>query len=256
MCSTAIFPSKKVQTISTAPVLAGAAYTNGYEFASGSGYEFPAYAFRTPPELIAASQEPGIDAQQPVLYPIVIVGAGLVGLTLACSLARLGVRAVLLDEDNTVGVKGAASRGICYTQQSLEIFQRLGIYDRIAAKGVQWEVGRTFAGADEVHAFDLSKQGGFGLSQQPPFINIQQFYVEGFLVERIARSDRIDLRWLSRVTQFEQRSDHAVLTVQTPTGNYTLKASHVVDATGSASPFHAWCGVGMDVDLSPPSSPP
>jgi hypothetical protein len=50
------------------------------------------------------------------------------GLTLACSLAQLGVKAVLLDEDNTVGVKGASSRGICYTQKSLEIFDKLGIY--------------------------------------------------------------------------------------------------------------------------------
>jgi 3-(3-hydroxy-phenyl)propionate hydroxylase len=92
---------------------------------------------------------------------------------------------VVLDEDDTVGVKGAASRGICYTQKSLEIFERLGIYERIAAKGIQWSVGRTFAGQDEIYAFDLRQQSSFQLSAQPPFINIQQFYIEGFLVERI-----------------------------------------------------------------------
>jgi 3-(3-hydroxy-phenyl)propionate hydroxylase len=73
------------------------------------------------------------------------------------------VPAVLLDEDNTVGVKGAASRGICYTQKSLEIFHRIGIYERIAAKGIQWSVGRTFAGQDEVYAFDLKQQSQFRL---------------------------------------------------------------------------------------------
>jgi len=116
---------------------ADTAYTNGYEFTAGSGYQLPEYTFVAPPEI--ASGQIGHE-------PIVIVGGGITGLTLACALARLGVRAVLLDEDNTVGVKGASSRGICYTQKSLEIFDRLGIYPRIAAKGIQWSVGRTFAG--------------------------------------------------------------------------------------------------------------
>ena len=109
---------------------------------------------------------------------------------------------MLLDEDNTVGVKGASSRGICYTQKSLEIFERLGIYDRIAAKGIQWSVGRTFAGKDEVYSFDLRQQSAFNLSTQPPFINIQQFYIEGYLVERIYELGNVELRWKNRVTAF------------------------------------------------------
>lgn len=211
-----------------------AAYTNGYEFAQGSAYELPRYPF-VAPEVLRNGQ-----VQR---APIVIVGAGISGLTLACALAKLGVPAVLLDEDDTVGVRGAASRGICYTQKSLEIFHRLGLYERIAARGVQWSVGRTFAGNDEVYAFDLRQQDAFGLSSQPPFINIQQFYIEGFLVERIAELGQIDLRWKSRVVGFSQHDGYATLEVDTPAGRYTLQADHVVDATGSASPFHAWCGV-------------
>jgi len=61
----------------------------------------------------------------------------------------------------------------------------LGIYETINDKGIQWSVGRTFAGHDEVFAFDLRQQSHFNLSEQPPFINIQQFYIEGYLVERI-----------------------------------------------------------------------
>jgi 3-(3-hydroxy-phenyl)propionate hydroxylase len=150
---------------------------------------------------------------------------------------------VLLDEDNTVGVKGASSRGICYTQKSLEIFDRLGIYSRIAAKGIQWSVGRTFAGQHEVYSFDLRRQGNFSLSTQPPFINIQQFYIEGFLVERIQQLGRTDLRWNNRLSGFEQDGQGATLTVQTPAGSYRLRASHVIDATGSASPLRRWLAV-------------
>ena len=204
-------------------------------------YELPEYAFVAPAD---------INSKAIQTYPVVIVGAGLSGLTLACKLAHLGVSAVVLDEDNTVGVKGASSRGICYTQQSLEIFARLGIYERIAAKGVAWQVGRTFAGEDEVFSFDLRERSQFSASSQPPFINIQQFYIEMFLVDRILELNKkiplIDLRWKNRVTGFSQDKDAVTLKVDTPAGKYTLKASHVIDASGSHTPFHAWVGATMD----------
>ena len=215
---------------------ADTAFTNGYQFTSGSGYQLPEYAFVAPPEV--ASGQTGHEQ-------IVIVGAGITGLTLACALARLGVRAVVLDEDNTVGVKGASSRGICYTQKSLEIFDRLGIYPRIAAKGIQWSVGRTFAGKDEVYSFDLRQQSAYNLSSQPPFINIQQFYIEGYLVERIHELGDVELRWKNRVIGVEQDATAATLTITTPAGDYRLRADYVIDATGSRSPFHQWVGATL-----------
>ena len=208
------------------------AFTNSYQFTQGSGYVLPEYPFEEPAEISSGEVR---------RHAVVIVGGGITGLTLACALARQGVDAVLLDEDNTVGVKGASSRGICYTQKSLEIFQRLGVYEPIAAKGIQWSVGRTFAGNDEVYSFDLRQQSGYQLSTQPPFINIQQFYIEAFLVDRIRALGHVALRWQHRVTDFEQNADCATLTLQTPAGSYRLQADHVIDATGSHSPFRQWC---------------
>jgi 3-(3-hydroxy-phenyl)propionate hydroxylase len=212
------------------------AYTNGYEFSGGSGYALPEYPFVEPPEIRSGEVR---------RHPIVIVGGGITGLSLACALAQYGVNALLLDEDNTVGVKGASSRGICYAQKTLEIFKRLGIYERIAKKGVQWSVGRTFAGADEVYSFDLRQQATHSLSAEPPFINIQQFYIEGYLVEQLmgehSGNRRIDLRWNHRITAFSQNTDFARLTIETPAGTYCLEAEHVIDCSGSHSPFRRWC---------------
>ena len=212
---------------------------NGYEFSTGTGYQLPEYPFTPPPELTTG---------QVMRHDIVIVGAGLAGLTLACALQQYGIRAILLDEDNTVGVKGASSRGICYAQKTLEIFKRLGIYERIAAIGVQWSVGRTFAGHDEMYSFDLRQQTTHNVSQQPPFINIQQFYVEGFLVEQLYKNaketqdaQQVELRWNNRITAFEQKADFATLSIATPAGAYTIEAAHVIDCSGARSPFRAWC---------------
>ncbi len=215
---------------------ADTALTNGYEFTHGSGYPLPEYPFEAPAELAAGRVGD---------HPVVIVGAGLAGLTAACALASYGVPAVVLDEDNTVGVKGASSRGICYTQKSLEIFHRLGIYERIARKGIQWSVGRTFAGEDEVYSFDLRQQSDYNLSTQPPFINIQQFYIEGYLVERIRELGGVQLRWNNRVTGFEQDAGGATLSVSTPAGDYRIRAQHVIDATGCHSPFRQWVGASV-----------
>ena len=215
-----------------------ASASNGYEFSTGTGYQLPEYPFIAPPELTTG---------QTKRHPVVIVGAGLAGLSLACALNQYGVTAILLDEDNTVGVKGASSRGICYAQKTLEIFKRLGLYDRIAAKGVQWSVGRTFAGHDEVYSFDLAAATTHNMSTQPPFINIQQFYVEGFLVEQLyADTNRtIDLRWSNRITAYEQKADFASLSITTPAGDYQIEAAHVVDCSGARSPFRAWCNASV-----------
>jgi 3-(3-hydroxy-phenyl)propionate hydroxylase len=200
-----------------------------YTFAPA--YELPSWPFVAPPEL--ASREV-------VRHPIVIVGAGPAGLTLACDLAQRGVRALLLDEDDTVGVRGASSRGICYAQKSLEIFERLGIYERIAAKGITWALGRTFSGDEEVYSFNLQATS---VSAQPPFINLQQFCIEWFLVDRILELGLTDLRWKHRVTRVAPLADGVRIEIETPAGPYTLEADRLIDATGANSPIRTQLGI-------------
>jgi len=184
------------------------------------GYELPTYPFVPPPELAGGGRQ---------RYPIVIAGGGLSGLTLGCDLAHRGVDCVLLDEDDTIGVRGAASRGIVYAQKTLEIFARLGTYDRVKEKGVTWSAGKTLVGNDVVYSFNLQRESA---SEQPPFINLQQFYIEWFLVDRIRALGHCDLRWKNRVTKVEQSADRVAVTVETPAGAYVLEADWLVDATG------------------------
>jgi 3-(3-hydroxy-phenyl)propionate hydroxylase len=199
-------------------------------------YELPSWPFVAPPDLGAARRS---------RYPVVIAGAGLSGLTLACDLLLRGVRVVVLDEDDTVGARGASSRGICYAQKSLEIFARLGIYERIRAKGITWSVGRTFSGADELFSFNLEDES---YSEQPPFINLQQFYLEWFLVDRIRELDPAAIRWKNSVRRVASDGGHALVEIETPAGSYALEADWLVDATGANSPIRD--ALGLDAHVS------
>lgn len=187
---------------------------------ANSSYTLPEYAFVPPPDLGAPS---------PRRYPVVIVGAGLAGLTLAADLSLRGVPCVVLDEDNTVGVRGASSRGIVYVQRTLEIMQRLGIFERIRAKGVSWSSGKILAGEEVLYAYDYQPAS---VSEQPPFINLQQFYLEWFLVDRIVELGCADLRWKNRVVGVANHADHVMLTVETPAGTYQLEADWAIGADG------------------------
>jgi 3-(3-hydroxy-phenyl)propionate hydroxylase len=141
------------------------------------------------------------------------------------------VPVVVLDEDDTVGVRGISSRGVCYARKSLEIFDRLGIYRRMLAKGVRWTVGRTFDGATQLFEFDLTSEANG--SRQPPFINLQQFYVEAFLIERAMELGNVDLRWRNKVVSCDTGSDGVALSTDTPAGRYSLLSDWVIDCSGA-----------------------
>jgi 3-(3-hydroxy-phenyl)propionate hydroxylase len=210
---------------------------------AGSGYELPIYSFEAPPELLDREKS------HHFVHPVVIVGAGLAGLTAACDFALRGIAAIVIDEDDTVGVKGASSRGICYAQKSLEIFRRLGIYERIRAKGVEWSVGKTLAGNDVVYEFDLAKQASHNVSEQPPFINLQQFYLEWFLADRIQELGVANVRWQSRVKKVEQFADHVLLDIETPEGSYQCRAKWLIDASGLRSPIREASGLKVEQSI-------
>ena len=175
------------------------------------------------------ARSPDQDAPAPARHPVVVVGAGPVGLTLAIDLAQRQVPVVLLDNDNTLST---GSRAICFAKRTLEIFDRLGCGDPMVAKGVSWNVGRVFFRDAQLYSFDLLAESGHA---RPAFINLQQYYVEGYLAQRAAQLPLIDLRWSNKVVGVAQHADHALLTVETPDGRYELVADHVVACDGSRS---------------------
>lgn len=172
----------------------------------------------------------------PAAHPVVIVGAGPVGLSLAIDLAQRGQRVVLLDDADRIG---EGSRAICFSKRSLEYWDRLGVGDRMVEKGVVWSVGRIFHGESQLYQFNLLPEDGH---KRPAFINLQQYYAEAYLVDRINELPEIDLRWRNKVTALEQRNESALLTIETPEGAYRLNASYVVACDGARSSLRQMVG--------------
>jgi 3-(3-hydroxy-phenyl)propionate hydroxylase len=182
---------------------------------------------------------PGLTATEP-RHPVLIVGAGPIGLAAALELANHGVASVVLDDNNVVSV---GSRAICWSKRSLEILDRLGVGGACVDKGVTWKVGRTLHRDREVFSFDLLPEDGH---KMPAFVNLQQYYVEEYLVAAAQASDLIDLRFKNRVVGVSQDAAGVVASVETPDGTYRLEGDYLLACDGAKSPIRAMMGLEFE----------
>jgi 3-(3-hydroxy-phenyl)propionate hydroxylase len=182
-------------------------------------------------------RSPDQAARRPAHHPVIVVGAGPVGLATAIDLAQQGVRVVLLDEGDRLST---GSRAICFAKRTLEVLDRLGCGTPMVAKGVSWNTGKVFFQDALVYSFDLLPETGHC---RPAFINLQQYYVEGFLVDRARQLDTVDLRWKNKVVGLARLAEAVELTVATPDGEYTLRCDYLVAADGARSPIRSLMGL-------------
>ena len=194
-------------------------------------YTYPEFAYRQ-----SAEQQAG----QVVRHPVVIIGAGPIGLTLALDCARRGLCVVVLDDNNTVSI---GSRAVCYAKRPLEIWDRLGLGEGFAARGIQWKVGKVFFQDDLAYQFDLLPEAHH---KMPAMINLQQYYLEERLVQACEASDKVDLRWKHKLLSLEQHDDFATLTVETPDGVFRMEATWVIAADGANSDTRRMTGADFN----------
>ncbi len=176
-------------------------------------------------------------AARPVRHPVVVAGAGPVGLAAAIDLAQGGVPVVLLDDDDRLST---GSRAICFAKRTLEIADRLGCGQRMIDKGVTWNRGRVFHRDRPLYDFDLQPEAGH---RRPAFINLQQYYVEGFLLDRARALPNLEIRWKNKITGVAAADDGVAITAETPDGSYRLDADWLVAADGGRSAVRRLMGL-------------
>lgn len=195
-------------------------------------FETPLYSYRRSPDQ---------DAARPVRHPVIVVGAGPIGLAAAIDLAVHDVPVVVLDENDRVSW---GSRAICFAKRPLEILDRLGCGQPFVDKGVVWSRGKVFFRDRKVYEFDLLPEGGH---KRPAFVNLQQYHAERFLVDRIralqAEGRSIELRGGNKVVGVSRSDDGAELEVETPEGNYALECDWLIACDGAKSAIRSLLGL-------------
>ena len=172
--------------------------------------------------------------------PVVIVGAGPIGLTLALELARYGVRSTVLSAQQQVC---EGSRAIVFTRRSMEIFQQVGISEAVTEQGLPWRCGNSYYRGQRVFRMEapVDEHDRFA-----PMTNLQQQCLEQHLVDAVQAQPLIELRWGNKVIGIEQGVDHAVLQVDTPGDGYALEADWVVAADGARSGLRSMLGLKLE----------
>ena len=196
-----------------------------------STYQYPKYEYKPAPEQLSGEAK---------RHPVVIVGAGPVGLAAAIELAQSGVPVVVLDDDDTVSF---GSRGVCYAKRTLEVLDRLGLGDACVDKGVSWNVGRTFFREEEAYNFNLLPEPDY---KRPGMINLQQYYLEEYEVKRAKELPNLDLRFRNKVVSVTPEGEGATLQVETPDGIYTVQTDWLIVADGARSSIRRMMNLEID----------
>ncbi len=161
--------------------------------------------------------------------PVMIVGAGPTGMTAALALAQFGIPSIVFDEDH---VLSEGSRAIAYSSDTLAAWERLGAVEPMLAKGVAWSVRHTYFRDRWLFSqnFPLSGPGYL-----PRFFNLQQYYVERFLLDRIELTPLVQVRWDHKVIGCHEDGRLITLKVSSPQGEQEFSGSYVLACDGARS---------------------
>ena len=180
--------------------------------------------------------------------PIIIAGAGPVGLMMALACKTYGLDFVLLEEDDSFSSDTKAGTTLTRT---IEALRRYGRDEAVLAQALRVdEIGEleraTNARRNSVQLDLLADQ-----TRYPFILNIPQHYLEPILAEGLD-GPGCDVRLGHRVTGFTQDGDGVQVTAEGPDGPVTVDGSYMIACDGGQSPTRTALGVpveGMTLDV-------
>jgi len=177
--------------------------------------------------------------------PVIIAGAGPVGLALALGLARHGVPSIVLDETDGAGARAGAERTAVLSPPTAGLVARLG-YAGVHGDGLSWTAWRTVRRRQEAVRVDFEPGSAPAPDSDPASpLHISQARLERGLRAAAAASPAKDLVRIvprARVDTLEQ--DGSGVTVHTKGTDATWwRGSYLAGCDGSRSTVRKLLGV-------------
>ncbi|MEV0323344.1 FAD-dependent oxidoreductase [Streptomyces sp. NPDC050658] len=179
---------------------------------------------------------------------VLVVGAGPTGLTLACDLARRGVRARVVERAAAL-FPGSRGKGI--QPRTQEVFDDLGIIDAALAAGGPAPVGMVWRDGErqgEHRMFDAVEPTPDAPHATP--LLLPQWRTQELLYARLKELGGADVEFGAGLTELAQ--DAAGVTARLTDGR-TVRAAYAVAADGGRSTVRAALGIGMTGETVDPN---
>ncbi|AZI65204.1 MULTISPECIES: FAD-dependent monooxygenase [Rhodococcus] len=181
-----------------------------------------------------ASLAPSADA-----LPVVIVGAGPVGMGVAMGLAQRGIAVTILEAADQVSF---GSRAICVSRHSLEVAERLGFGAELEDIVLPWVGGRSYYRDQEVLQFRMASAEH---DARGPMVNVSQSEFEQIMTDKLLAYPLVNFHWSSSIAGISVGDDEVTLTVDTAFGTRELRAAWVVAADGGRSKMRELSGIRL-----------
>ncbi len=177
------------------------------------------------------------------MKPILVIGAGPVGLTTALALHFYGLPFQLFEEDANLSVDTKAGTVLTRT---LEAFRRYGVADRVLAKALRvdeiGDVDRATGTARPSVRTDLLTDD----TRYPFVINMPQHHLEPILHQAIEERCPGAVRLGHRLTSFRVRGDEVIASFATPDGVQEFEGSYLLACDGGRSTVRSALGIAVD----------
>lgn len=189
---------------------------------------------------------------------VLIVGAGPVGLSLAFQLALAGIDALVVERRDTPSLHPKAN-GVF--SRTMEAFRQWGISEETARRslpraqclGFVWmtrmtglELGRVMFADSEQELWD---EYAHHSPETPLFI--PQDKIEHLLAEEIGRRQSVDIRYGIRAAALDQDEDGVTATLETDSGQHTIRARYIVGADGARSTVRDLLNITEEASTNP-----
>jgi 3-(3-hydroxy-phenyl)propionate hydroxylase len=174
--------------------------------------------------------------------PILIIGAGPVGLSLGLALARAGIPAEVFEADAELNVQIRAST---FHPKTLELFRDWGVVDEIIRHGYKvdrlqyWERSPRRLVAD----FDYSAIAGD--TPYPYRLQCPQHIATRVLKPALEATATGKVHMAHKLLDFTDHGTHVTARFETPSGLVEREGAYIIGADGSHSAVRKQLGIGF-----------